>query len=82
MVKKFIYVDTRQQVSKVDGAAYYTVFKFERELSQEEANSLIKSNNPQVKGMVLPKNVKVSEYSDYVKKHEGRGDVIIELPVR
>lgn len=82
MAKQFIYVDTRQQVSKVDGAAYYTVFKFERELSEEEANSLIRSNNPQVKGMVLPKNVKVSEYPDYVKKHEGHGDMMVELPVR
>ncbi len=82
MTKKFIYVDTRQQVSKVDGAAYYTVFKFERELSAEEANSLIRTNRPEIKGMVLPKNVKVSEYADYVKKHEGRGDVFVELPVR
>lgn len=82
MAKQFIYVDTRQQVAKVDGAAYYTIFKFERQLSADETNELTRSKNPQVAGMVLPKNVKVSEYADYVKKHEGRGDEIIELPIR
>ena len=82
MAKQFIYVDTRQQVAKVDGAAYYTVYKFERELSVDESNELTRSKEPQVDGMVLPKNVKVSEYADYVKKHEGRGDAIVELPLR
>ncbi len=82
MAKQFIYVDTRQQVAKVDGAAYYTVYKFERELSVDESNELTRSKEPQVEGMVLPKNVKVSEYADYVKKHEGRGDAIVELPLR
>ena len=82
MAKQFLYVDTRQQVAKVDGAAYYTVYKFERELSVDESNELTRSKEPQVEGMVLPKNVKVSEYADYVKKHEGRGDAIVELPLR
>ncbi len=82
MAKQFIYVDTRQQVAKVDGAAYYTVYKFERELSVDETNELTRSKEPQVEGMVLPKNVKVSEYADYVKKHEGRGDALVELPLR
>ncbi|MDO4203451.1 MAG: hypothetical protein Q4D07_02980 [Selenomonadaceae bacterium] len=82
MAKQFIYVDTRQQVAKVDGAAYYTVYKFERELTAEETDELTRSKEPKVEGMVLPKNVKVSEYADYVKKHEGRGDVLVELPIR
>lgn len=82
MAKQFIYVDTRQQVAKVDGAAYYTVYKFERELAENEVNELTRSKEPKVEGMVLPKNVKVSDYADYVKKHEGRGDIVIELPIR
>ena len=55
MAKQFIYVNTRQQVAKVDGAAYYTVYKFERELAENEANELTRSKEPKVEGMVAEK---------------------------
>ena len=78
--RKFIYVDKRARLSEVDGKEHYTVYKLDRALSDDELAKLVEGEAPfTLPGMRLPRAVKVSEYTAYGEKHEGRGDDIREF---
>jgi hypothetical protein len=75
--KNFIYVDKRPWVSGVDWRRYYSIYKLDRELSEVEVTWILEKRAlTAIKGMHLPKAVKVSEYPVYEEKHKKRGDII------
>ena len=69
----------RSRLSPVDGKEYYRAYKLDRPLSADELKQLKEGGGQNLPGMRLPKNIKSSEYEDYVEKHERRGDDIEEF---